>query len=216
MTKFVFCDTETTGLNPDLHDVWEIAAVVREHGTDREYSWMVRPDLTHADPKALEIGGFYERFETPCDEVGTTMVTSHFDPEMVGETPPATYVAADLAEFLAGAIVVGSNPAFDQAFLSRWLRRHGQAWCAHYRTVDVVTLGAGRAMAHEGDYDPHAIEMPPSSRLVAERWGVDLRRYPTHTALGDARWVRDLYDAVTTGVYPSYPLVSGGDVEVPF
>jgi DNA polymerase III epsilon subunit-like protein len=191
MIKFVFLDTETTGLNPDIHDVWEIAAIVREHGADREYSWMIRPNLTHADPKALEIGGFYERYETPWDYAGTTMVTAHPDPQMVSETPPATDVAADLAEFLAGAIVVGSNPSFDERFLTRWLRNLGQAWAAHYRTVDVITYGAGRILAgNPGDATP-----PFSSHAVSRAFGVEPDNYDRHTALGDARWVRDLWDA---------------------
>jgi DNA polymerase III epsilon subunit-like protein len=190
MIKLVFGDTETTGLDPRIHDVWDIATILREPGkADRESSWMVRPDLTYADPKALEIGGYWERTKH-ADAPGV-----HGQPDRWAD-PDET--AAALAPILAGAVVVGSNPDFDRSMLTPWLGKHGQVWAAHYRTIDVVTLGAGvltaQAKLPAALGDPHVA--PFSSHKVSRAFGVEPNDYPRHTALGDARWVRDLWDAI--------------------
>ncbi|WP_267595513.1 hypothetical protein [Carbonactinospora thermoautotrophica] len=44
MTRLVFIDVETTGLEPDRHGVWEIGAIVRTEDGDHEYLWEVWPD----------------------------------------------------------------------------------------------------------------------------------------------------------------------------
>lgn len=202
MTKLVYLDTETTGLDPDLHDVWEIA-VITEDG--REYAWQIKPDLTHADPRALEVGGYYTRHFSvteahPCPP-GTSVITQHWTTEEIGDVETAETVAQQVAEFLASSVVVGSNPAFDQAFLTRWLRKHGQVWAAHYRTVDVITMGAGalheRSVLPAEPGDPH--DVPYSSTGISRAFGVDPDNHDRHTALGDARWARDLYQAIAKG-----------------
>lgn len=175
MAKLLFLDTETTGLNPDLHDVWEIAAIT---DTGDEHAWMVRPDLTHADAKALHINRFYERARF-----------SSFGPD-------EGHIAGQLARLLNGVVVVGSNPAFDQAFLTRWLRKRGQVWAAHYRAIDVATLGHGYLVGCEPGYSPEE-HTPANTHKVAKAFGINPDDYDRHTALGDARMVRDLYNAIT-------------------
>lgn len=179
-----FLDIETTGLNPDLHDVWEIALILREpdEEADAEFRWTVEPDLATADPKALEIGRYWER----------TMRLSN--PRFDAEFYDSADAARELAHLLVGAVVVGANPAFDQAFLTRWLRRHGQVWAAHYRTIDVTTLGWGYLIATSA---VRAAEGMPRSEAVSGLIGVDPAGYDRHTALGDARWVRDQFSVIT-------------------
>ena len=54
-------DTETTGLHWS-REAWEIGIVKRwPDGKVQEASWFLDVDLRRADPKSLEIGGFYER-----------------------------------------------------------------------------------------------------------------------------------------------------------
>ena len=52
-----FVDVETTGLDPLLHEIWEVALVV-EH---RTYVWQLPVDLGRADARALALGRFHER-----------------------------------------------------------------------------------------------------------------------------------------------------------
>jgi DNA polymerase III epsilon subunit-like protein len=114
----------------------------------------------------------------------------------------------DLQEALAGAVIVGSNPGFDVAFLSKLLWAHGRKLPWHYRPVDIATLAAGYQNGiaatlrsaggemKEGDL----LSLPFSSRSLSSWVGVEPPGDDVaHTALGDARWARDVYDAVTGG-----------------
>ncbi|MFI6813199.1 hypothetical protein ACIBG7_12345 [Nonomuraea sp. NPDC050328] len=105
-------------------------------------------------------------------------------------------VAADLAVLLDGAYVVGSNPAFDYRFGRSFLARHGQCWTANYHLIDVQALALGHLYGHGGDPATIKPGIPWRSRDLYGAF-VDLNRYDSHTALDDARMVRDIFDAVT-------------------
>lgn len=111
MPTFVYLDTETTGLDPGLHEVWEIAYAV-DDGPVLECA--VGHVGASADPKALAMNGYHQR-ATPV----ASMRSMEFE--------------ATLRGLLSGASLVGANPAFDAAFLrARW----GVApW--KYRMLDV-------------------------------------------------------------------------------
>jgi DNA polymerase-3 subunit epsilon len=116
-----FVDIETTGLDPERHEIWEIG-IVLGNGLEREYQLPVT--LLHAEARALEIGGFLER-------------------HMPSETEDVEDARRFLLNDLSGHVFVGNNPQFDAAFLSRFL---GSApW--HYHLVDVKALCAGRLAA---------------------------------------------------------------------
>lgn len=110
MTPLVFLDTETTGLDPAKHEIWELA-YARDGGPVR--SFFLSHDLGTADPKALEINGYWDRFSNADDNWG-------HEPS--------------LQIILTGATIIGSNPAFDTAMLrARW----GFApW--HHRLINVA------------------------------------------------------------------------------
>lgn len=182
----MFLDTETTGLDRERHQVWEIGAIVRTADVgDVEYHWMLRPDLRTADPARLRIGRYYERMGVLRGSypAGSAWRVKH--PDGTG-TYAADEVAADLARLLDGVTLVGAVPDFDAEILRRWLRRNGQAGTWHYHLVDVETLAAGELR-----------QPPPWSLddLLAE-YDLVYDEADRHTALGDARMVRDLYDAV--------------------
>lgn len=215
MTKICFLDLETTGLDPDRHEIWEIGLILRvtadlEDGrtgwTDAEYLWRIQPMLPTADPTGLRIGRFYERTagmvgyrETECANLADR------DPSEVclpWSDPVA--LAGHLARMLDGAHIVGAVPSFDAAFLSRWLPAHGQAFTAHYHLIDVEAMAVGwlegQAAAGRAEVDESitsGITLPWNSNDLSKALGVDPDLYERHTALGDARWVRDQYDAIT-------------------
>jgi DNA polymerase III epsilon subunit-like protein len=188
-----FVDTETTGLDPFQHDAWEIAVILRKPGeADQEAVFYLEPDLTHADPKALEINRYHERVKMEDWSWGKPQD-----------------VARDLYRLLDGAVLVGSNPAFDADMISNIFTRyywHPKPW--HYRTVDIATLAAGYRFgqrdsgAYGGDFAfPGDLpSLPFSSRGLSRAVGVEPPgEGVAHTALGDAIWARDVYDAVTGG-----------------
>lgn len=108
---FVYLDTETTGLDSRLHQIWEVAWAVGDgpilHGR-------VPHSTINASPEALAINGYHSRDTEPADE---------------------ERLYADLK----GATIVGANPGFDIRFLSaRWRgRSNPEPW--HHRPLDIET-----------------------------------------------------------------------------
>jgi DNA polymerase III epsilon subunit-like protein len=191
--KICFVDCETTGLDVRRHSLWEVAVIVREPGVpDDELLWQVRPDLSEADPKALAIGRFEERF---CVPDGWDAVCIEGDRPTFRMSMPE--FLSDLQGELRDAVLIGSNPAFDDRFLTALMQDHRMRTPWHYRPDDVVAMAAGWLYAHG---ETSALGRPWRSYEISEAVGVPR---PTaeagHTALGDARWARDLYDAVTGG-----------------
>lgn len=197
--RTIFLDLETTGLDDERHEVWEIGAIVRtgRDEPDVEHLYHVPPDLSTADPGALHVGRFYERTQA----IGTLSIhqpdaavnlASRWYPEW--SHPRA--VANLIAPILDQSVVVGALPDFDFRHLRRWLRRHGQCWSAHYHHIDIEPLVAGYLQAHP-DRAP-AGPPPWNSNELSAAIGVDATQYARHAALEDARWVRDQWDAIYT------------------
>ncbi|PZG33712.1 hypothetical protein C1I98_28555 [Spongiactinospora gelatinilytica] len=209
MTKIVFLDTETTSLDDERGEVWEIAAILRRPGAaDAEHLWQIRPTLTTADPMSLKISRYYERrlldIHAPGEAVELASPYLNELERRGEETPPALIgaarVACKLAELLAGAHVVGAVPDFDFRFLRRFLRTHGECWTAHYHLIDVEALAVGYlegVAGGSGIDERRGVTVPPWKSVELYRVvGVNPDGYEAHTALGDARLVRDVYDAV--------------------
>lgn len=156
MSALVYLDSETTGLDPALHDVWEVAAAVGDAPILR---YFLPHDLAAADPRALELNGYSDRFIPGAD-----------DP----------YNDIRLKTLLDGATIVGSNPAFDTAFLrERW----GVAPWKH-RLVDI----AAYAMPAFG------LARPVGLADIALRLGIEA---PDHSAVGDVHTLRECHRALS-------------------
>jgi DNA polymerase III alpha subunit (gram-positive type) len=177
MSRVCFLDTETTGLHPTLHQVWEVGLICREVddegrsvSSDDEFHWFLPVDLTYADPFALKLGGFYERWKDP--------------------TMMSTFVE-QFVEFTADATMIGCVVSFDVSRLETIIRGEGllPRWDYHILDVEPLMLGF---LAHRGT----PVTPPWKSVDLSSSIGVDPERYEKHTAFGDARWARDIYDVV--------------------
>lgn len=171
----VFLDTETTSLAQDRR-IWDIAMIRRDvDHTEQTYVTYVRDvDLANADPQALEIGRFRDRHPAYLGTEGT--VTGSFD------------VAKRIEKWTWGATIVAANPWFDMEALAALLRRHRLQPMWHYRPIDVEALTAGHLGHHPGGL-----------ASCARALDVEVDPDGEHTALGDTKVARAIYDRILGG-----------------
>jgi DNA polymerase III epsilon subunit-like protein len=117
----VFLDTETTGLDPDRHEIWEVGLI----RANSNYHWFLPVDLGRADPVALGIGQFHRRYDR-------RNITNLRD------------FAGEFAELTLGAHLAGAVVSFDEERLRKLLRSNGACPEWHYHLVDVEALVAGK------------------------------------------------------------------------
>lgn len=170
----VFVDTETLGLDPDYNPIWEVALITPD-GQEHEWFLRVSPrDVALAHPKALEIGRFDERYDNG-------KATDH---------GPFCHRFRDLT---AGCHLAGAVVSFDEERLRRlfWRNGYGVEW--HYHLIDVEALAVGYLAGVEFG----ARMAPPwKSEELSRAVNVDPEDFDRHTALGDARWAKAIYEAV--------------------
>lgn len=225
--RIVFLDTEFTTLDKTRRQVWELALIVRDPGMpDVELEWQIRPDLAFASPDSLRIGRYYQRNRITDQPVGTAVkivdpALGELDANRAHEKnrlTTAAAVAAEAARLLDGAYVVGAVPSADETALDIFLPQHGQVLTSFYRIRCVQTLAHGYLLGRRAercirlglpvDKDPHPLSVVPppwDPKEMSELAGI----FPPdpvdqHRALVDARWARDLWDAVH-GKYPYQP-----------
>lgn len=189
-TPIVFLDTETTSLRHDRR-AWEIAMIRREvDGTEAETHLFVDVSIANADRQALAIGGYFDRHPKHADPQETADCGTPQQRHFVSEGA----AAREVARLTQGAHLVGSNPAFDAETLSCLLRDHGHLPMWHHHLIDIGPLLIGYRC---GVTPSVPIEMPYRVPDLALCAGIPLQDPDTlHTALGDARWVRTVYDAI--------------------
>lgn len=183
----VFLDTETTSLRHDRR-AWEIAVIVRRPAQpDHEQSWFIEVgdlDLGNADPASLKFGRFYDRHPAFTSQRAGSY-------RLYWEEA----VLAEVEELTRGAVILGSNPSFDTELLATRMRARDICPSWRYHIEDVPTLALGWLYG-AGKPLPEKRKSDDISRAV----GIDPDAYDRHAALGDCRWLRDLYDAVAGGV----------------
>lgn len=173
-----FVDTETLGLDPDRHAIWEVGlvlydpdecAVVSEHMWQ---IWLTTHQIADGDPVGMEIGRWGERYDRD---------TATVPPEFLVE-----FIRLTKGAHLAGAVV-----SFDEERLRRMALRSGFEPGWHYHLIDVEVMALG-ALAASGESFP----LPWKSDPLSARFGVTVSKDDRHTALGDAWWALRLYEAI--------------------
>ena len=164
MRRLIFLDTETTGLDPEVHEILELA-LVAEDGSVLLHT-RVRPErLEQADPRALEVNGY--------------------SAEGWADAPAWADVAPRVAELLRGAVAVGHNVAFDAEMLRAGLKRVDPELAGgvcHYR-LDTLVL----ALEHLAPVGLERFNLG----AVCDFLGVELK--DAHTALADTLAARAVY-----------------------
>ena len=115
MSVLCYIDTETTGLDPRIHQPYEVCWW-REDEDGPTTAWLPH-GLQYADAAALRIGAYFDRGFRP-------------------EEDRNDYWRQKLTRGLHGVTLVGSNPAFDAAMLIGFIG--AAVW--HYRMIDVSNV----------------------------------------------------------------------------
>lgn len=188
-----FTDIETTGLDPDRHQIWEVALITPD---GRQHVWQFPFDEMTADPFALNIGHYWERgwaadtteiaFTEAIYEAHTAKSRRRNFPDQGRAVTPGTDWCRYFRDLTAGCHLAGAVVSFDEERLRRLLHRNGVLHRWHYHLVDVEALAAGKL----------GLEPPWDSEALSRAVGVEPAAFDRHTALGDARWAKAVYDAV--------------------
>ena len=135
-TTFVVFDLETTGGRAEDDAITEIGAVkVRGGEVIGEFATLVDPERG-----------------IPFEIIRLTGITD----AMAGAAPKLAAVLPSFLEFVAGAVLVAHNSAFDIGFMKAACRKHGYAWPSA-AVVCTVRLARRALTRHEA----------PSCRLSA-------------------------------------------------
>jgi hypothetical protein len=188
-----FVDTETTGLHPDKHQIWEVA-LITPNGDEHVWQFPVEDEMA-ADPFALDIGRYWERRWSTDNDVSpiNAIWDAHNSksrrknfPDEGRAVAPGSAWCQWFRDLTAGLHICGAVPSFDEERLRRLLNAHGVLHRWHYHLIDVEALVAG------------TLGLPPpwNSRELGEAVGVVQSDEAKHTALGDARWAKAIYEAV--------------------
>lgn len=166
LDQIVVVDTETCGLDPVEHPVWEVAAI--DAATGDESHWFLPIDVGRVSDWVRTNTGFAQRYD-------------------LNDLTPLHQFCAEFAEFADGRHLAGNVVSFDTERLAR-IYRHVTAspdvpW--HYHTIDCETLIVGHLAANG-----YNLTLPWSSRQLSEAAGVPVPD-GLHDAMVDARWARD-------------------------
>ena len=172
MTRQIFLDTETTGLNAEAGDrIIEIGCIEmvgrRLTGDNRHY--YLNPQRS-SHPDALKVHGLTDEF--------------------LADKPLFEHVVDELVAYLAGAEVVIHNAAFDIGFLDKELERCGKPGIASQVAQITDSLLMAREM-YPGKSN--------SLDALCKRLEVDNSNRTLHGALLDAGLLAEVYICMTRG-----------------
>lgn len=169
-TRFVFVDTETTGLDFRRHELTEVAWIVRyEDGTQAERRFFPQHTIDGADAAALELTHYHERIAPQ-------------------PRSPASEWLTLFLEDARGAVLVGAVPDFDARHLQMAAYKLGLEPTWDHHLLDVETLALPLIAP--------AAEAPRSLAKTCRALGVPHDPDQAHGALYDAQQAMRAFDAV--------------------
>lgn len=172
MTRQIFLDTETTGLDPKQgHRIIEVAGV----------------EMFNRRPT----GKHFHRYLNPDREIDAGAVAVHgLTTEFLQDKPHFADIADELIEFLAGAELVIHNAPFDIGFLNSELVRLNRQPMAAYcpEVLDTLKLAKDIHPGQKNNLD-----------ALCRRYEVDNTNRTFHGALLDAELLAAVYLGMTRG-----------------
>lgn len=168
--RFVFIDTEATGLDHTRHELTEVAWIVRfEDGSQVERQYFPQHSVDGADDAALELTQYEERIAPQ-------------------EKTPARVWLTQFLEDATDAVLVGAVPDFDAQHLLRMCRKLKVEPTWDHHLLDVETLAL--PLISPGP------EAPRSLAKTCRALGIEHDKDQAHGALYDARQAMLVFDRV--------------------
>jgi DNA polymerase-3 subunit epsilon len=172
MTRQIFLDTETTGLDPKQgHRIIEVAGV----------------EMFNRRPT----GKHFHRYLNPDREIDAGAVAVHgLTAEFLQDKPHFADIADELIEFLSGAELVIHNAPFDIGFLNSELTRLNRSSMNSYcpEVLDTLKLAKDIHPGQKNNLD-----------ALCRRYEVDNTNRTFHGALLDAELLAAVYIGMTRG-----------------
>ena len=173
--NLAFIDLETTGLDPETHEIIEIGGLVVKQipQTNRgakleiidEFEYKVKPEnIEKADPEALRINGYNE-------------------PDWLFAAGLKN-VMQDISEKTQSANLVAQNVVFDWSFLNQAFKKTGVQNKMHYHKIDVINL-AFTKFYHNPNLQYFNL------KTLAEHFNI--KNEKAHTALADIKTTFEVY-----------------------
>lgn len=162
-----FLDTETTGLDPDEHEIIEITVLKG----DSIWNTRIKPlNIDKAQPKALEINGYRDH------------------PELWDNAPLFTDIVDQLVEQLTNVVIIGTNTQFDMNFILRSLNRCGvDHQIGSYHWIDITTL----AYEHLVPLGLHSLALVNVCKFLG------ISNEGAHSATSDAQRVKLVFEKLS-------------------
>jgi len=173
--KFLYLDCETTGLDPNIHGVVQVACIVTEGKTIKKAKEIDRIELffnpksigCKIDKEALNINGFKKKQIKKFPKNTFTKLLQFFGKHINGFDKEDKF------------IVVGQNVKFDVEFLHGWAKRENYEYMGSFvdwRVIDTLVIARlESALGHIN---------PPNFKLatLCIEYGID---EPDHDAMDD-------------------------------
>lgn len=173
--NLAFIDLETTGLDPERHEIIEMGVIIaRQIPQDgagnkleviEEFDLRIKPEhLETSDPESLKINGYNEMDWVFAIDLKNAM--------------------EKLAEKTEGAILVAQNVAFDWLFLEKAFVKTGVKNRMDFHRLDLLSMAYAKLY-----HDERAQRF--SLRALCEYF--DIKNEKAHTALADIRAEFEIY-----------------------
>lgn len=192
MRKILFLDLETTGVDPVVHGVWQIAGQIFVDGVE------------------------VERFDIKCQPVRGKMVSAEallscgVTLEALRELRPSHQGYQELLAILGRYVskfdkkdklfFVGYNAAFDSSFLRRWFEDHGDQYYGSWfwwPYVDLMTLAGAALMSVRATLENFKLG------TVCRHLGIEFQDDEAHDAFYDVDKTRELCNKLFSFARPS-------------
>jgi len=209
MNKRLFVDVETTGLDPRMNGIWEIAALMEIDGEVVEtFEHRCRPHVTDL----VELQAFQNRnFTSPLltsieswDPKASAKNRHSLLTEVLGTFAPPMEVREQFVSFLGNHIdkfnpadkahLIAYNAAFDADFLRQWFWKLGDKYYGSWFWTNALCI-MHRAGWH---LEPERHSMKNfKQRTVAEYLGIAIDETRLHEAMYDIELSRQILNTIT-------------------